>query len=153
MRGLLAAIALSSSVAACSPAIEGVDEAALADGVGRAIGDPNTCVLLVNRAAEVVWRYGTHMTCARSLPSCEGDGVTTVDALGEAAARGDKRAISCPSQADGSTTVGWASGPVVASEGAVHEPLFFAAVMEGDRALPGREIQTRLENVFADVGL
>ena len=46
-----------------------------------------------------------------------------------------------------------AAGPVRAGEGATHEPLFYAAVMEGERALPGREIKVRLENALARAGL
>ena len=155
MRGLLAAAVLSFSLAACSPAIKGVDEAALADAVGQAIGDPGTCVILVDKSAKVVWRYGTHMTCARSLPACEGGGTTTVQALANAAAQGGETAMSCDAAPDGSRTVGWASGPVPANPKAKHEPLFFSAVMEGepDRTLPGREIRARLEGVFAEVGL
>ena len=155
MRGLLAAIALPLSLAACSPSIEGVDEAALADGVGRTIGDPGTCVILVDKSAEVIWRYGTHMTCARSLPACEGGGATTVHALANAAAQGGETAMSCDAAPGGSRTVAWASGPVAAGKGAKHGPLFYAAVMEGEpnRTLPGREIRTRLEGVFAEAGL
>lgn len=154
MRGPLAA-ALLLTLAACAPAIKGVDEAALADAVGGAIGDPGTCVVLVDKSTDVVWRYGSHMTCARSLPACEGRGVTTVQALANAAVQGGETAMSCDSAPDGSRTVGWASGPVVAGKNAQHEPLFFAAVMEGesDRTLPGREIKARLESVFANAGL
>jgi hypothetical protein len=155
VRGLLAAVVLPLSLAACSPAIKGVDEAALSDAIGGAIGDPGTCVILVDKAAEVVWRYGTHMTCARSLPACEGGGTTTVQALANAAAQGGETAMSCDAAPDGSRTVGWASGAVAANPKASHEPLFYAAVMEGepDRTLPGREIKARLEGVFAEAGL
>ncbi|HEX6866520.1 MAG TPA: hypothetical protein VF122_04745 [Caulobacteraceae bacterium] len=150
MRGRLAALTLALTVSACSPAIEGVDKAVLDDAVGAAIGDFNTCVLLVNGEGDVAWRYGTRMTCARQLPACAGgDNVTTVDLLAEAAAtKGFETAISCPSKPDGSTTVGWAAGPVQARQG-----LFYAAVMEGERALPGREIKLRLENALAKAGL
>ena len=154
MRGQLAALTFALLACACSPSIEGVDEAALTDAVGSAIGDYNTCVLLVDKAGEVAWRYGTRMTCARQLPACADDGgVTTVDLLAGAAAKGFETAISCPSKPDGSTSVGWAAGPVRAGEGAPHEPRFYAAVMEGERALPGREIKVRLENALARAGL
>ena len=154
MRGQLAALTFALLACACSPSIEGVDEAALTDAVGSAIGDYNTCVLLVNGEGKVAWRYGTRMTCARQLPACAANGgVTTVDLLAEAAAKGFETATSCPSKPDGSTSVGWAAGPVKASEGATHPPLFFAAVMEGERALPGREIRLRLENALARAGL
>lgn len=153
MRGLLAAAALCLSLAACSPSIKGVDEAALADAVGSAIGDPNTCVYLVNADGDLAWRYGNYITCSRQLPSCQGGGVTTVEDVANAAIRGRETAISCDSKPDGSATVGWAGGPVVAGPNAEHEPLFYAAVMEGERTLPGREISSRLKNAFARVGL
>lgn len=149
MRGPLAALIACLAAGACSPAIEGLDEAALADAVGAAIGDPNTCVLLVKADGSVAWRYGTHMTCARELPACgEAGGTITVEALAKAASAGDERAISCPSRPDGSTSVAWATGPVPR-----REALAYAAVMEGERALPGREIKVRLESAFARAGL
>ena len=128
--------------------------AALTDAVGSAIGDYNTCVLLADAQGKVAWRYGTRLTCARQLPACAEDGgVTTVDLLAEAAAKGFETATSCPSKPDGSTSVGWAAGPVKAGEGVERQPLFYAAVMEGERALPGREIRLRLENALARAGL
>ena len=155
MRGHLAALTFALAASACSPSIEGVDNVVLEEAVGTAIGDYNTCVLLVDGGGDVAWRYGTRMTCARQLPACTADGgVTTVDLLAEAAAtRGFETNISCPSKPDGSTTVGWAAGPVKAAEGATHQPLFYAAVMEGERALPGREIRLRLENALAKAGV
>lgn len=154
MRGKIAALSLCLTVSACSPAIEGVDEADLADAVGAAIGDPNTCVMLVNADADVVWRYGNYITCARQLPSCAADGeIIVLEDLAKAAAAGDVRTISCPSRADNSADVAWASGPVEAGEGTVHEPLAYAAVMEGERALPGRVIDARLKRAFAAAGL
>jgi hypothetical protein len=154
VRGHLAALILALAVCACSPAIKGVDEAALTDAVGGAIGDPNTCVMLVNRQGDVVWQFGNYITCARELPACDrAGGVITAEDLAKAAAKGDERAISCPSRPDGSTDVAWASGPVTAGEGATHEPLAYAAVMEGERALPGREIKARLERALAEAGL
>ena len=154
MRGRIAALTLALTASACSPSI-GVDKAVLDDAVGDAIGDYNTCVLLVTGENKVAWRYGTRMTCARQLPACAADGgVTTAGLLVEAAAtKGFETAISCPSKPDGSTTVGWAAGPVPAGESATREPLFYAAVMEGERALPGREIKLRLENALTKAGL
>jgi len=154
VRGPLAALAACLSLSACSKDLPGIDDVALSDAVGRAIGDPATCVILATKAGDVAWRYGTHMTCARELPACgEAAGVTTVEALAELAAKGDERAISCPSTADGARSVGWATGVVKPSQGATHEPLVYAAVMEGERALPGREIKLRLENALAEAGL
>lgn len=153
MRGHFAALIFALIVSACAP--KGVDKAALDDSVGEAIGDYNTCVLLVNAQNNTVWRYGTRITCARQLPACnEAGGVTTIGLLAEAAAtRGFEITTSCPSKPDGSTSVGWAAGPVPKGAGATHEPLFYAAVMEGERALPGREIRLRLENALAKAGL
>jgi hypothetical protein len=154
VRGPLAALSACLALGACSKDLPGIDNAVLTDAVGRAIGDPATCVILATRSGDVAWRYGTHMTCARELPACgDGPGAITVEALAELAAKGDERAISCPSTADGSRSVGWATGPVKAGEGATHEPLVYAAVMEGERALPGREIKLRLENALARAGL
>ena len=154
MRGRFAALTLALAASACSPSIEGVDNAVLEKAVGAAIGDYNTCVLLADAQGKVAWRYGTRLTCARQLPACAEDGgVTTVDLLAEAAAKGFETATSCLSKPDGSTSVGWATGPVRAGGGAAHEPLFYAAVMEGERALPGREIKLRLENALARAGL
>ena len=155
MRGLAAAAILALTAAACAPpGPEGVDQQRLADAVGRAIGDPNTCVLMASKAdGEIVWRYGTHMTCARELPSCQGAGRITVEAVKDAAVRGEEIAISCPSLRDGSTSVGWAAGPIQASPGTQYGELVFAAVMEGERALPGREITLRLEQAFKRAGM
>ena len=154
MRGRLAALSLALAAVACGPAIEGVDETELADAVGAAIGDPNTCVMLVDAEGEVVWRYGNYITCSRQLPSCEeGGGTIVLETLAGAAAKGDERAISCPSRPDGSTDVAWATGKVEPGPGATHQPLAYAAVMEGERALPGREIKARLERAFAQAGL
>ncbi|MGE5565301.1 MAG: hypothetical protein ACM3YN_03955 [Parcubacteria group bacterium] len=154
MRGPLAALTLALALGACSPGLNGVDESALQDAVSRAIGDPATCVLLVDHSGKTLWRYGTHMTCARDLPACAKAGETqTIEDVARRAAKGEEAAISCPSSPDGLRTVGWASGPVQSSPKAKHPPLFFAAVMEGERALPGREITARLTDAFTQAGL
>lgn len=154
MRGPIAATALALAICACSPTLRGVDEAALQDAVSRAIGDPSTCVLLVNASGDTLWRYGSHMTCARTLPSCGKPGETTsIDDLARRAVKGEAVAVSCPSSPDGLRSVGWASGKVQSSPKANHPQLYFAAVMEGERTLPGREITARLTEAFSDVGL
>jgi len=154
MRGPLAALCVCLALGACSKSAPGIDDARLSDAVGAAIGDPATCVILATKSGDVAWRYGTHMTCSRALPDCsQGGGTVTVEALATLAAKGDERAISCRSVPDGSRSVGWATGPAPAAKGATHEPLVYAAVMEGERALPGREIKLRLENALADAGL
>lgn len=154
MRGPLAALAACLALGACARDIPGIDDTALSDAIGKAIGDPSTCVILATQDGDVAWRYGTHMTCARELPACDAAGTKiTVETLAKAAAKGDERAISCPSTTDGLRSVGWATGPVQAGEGKAHEPLVYAAVMEGERALPGREIKLRVENALSDAGL
>lgn len=154
MRGRFAAFALCLVAGACSPGLKGVDDSALQDAVSRAIGDPSTCVLLVDHSGKTLWRYGTHMTCARDLPACAKPGETmTIEDLAQRAAKGEEVTISCPSSPDGLRSVGWASGPVQASPNAKHPPLAFAALMEGERALPGREITARLNEAFSQAGL
>ncbi|HEX6866825.1 MAG TPA: hypothetical protein VF122_06305, partial [Caulobacteraceae bacterium] len=107
-----------------------------------------------DKGGKTVWRYGNYITCARQLPACDKDDhVMVLEDLAKAAAGGFEEAVSCPSRPDGSTDVAWASGAVVPGEGATHEPLAYAAVMEGERALPGREIQLRLKRAFAEAGL
>jgi hypothetical protein len=150
--GLFLALPL---LTACEPAPAGVDGQALLDSVGAAIGDPNTCVLLVEQGtAKTVFRYGEPSRCLRSLPDCgPAGGQTTAEALAKLAARGDDRAISCDSVADGSRRVGWATGPFVATPGSKYEPLAYAAMMEGEGALPGREIKARLEPALRKGGM
>ncbi len=60
---------------------------------------------------------------------------------------GQVRTLSCYTQADASRGVGWASGPLAA------KGLVYAAVMEGDRAFPGRMMADRLASAFKKVGL
>jgi hypothetical protein len=144
----LAAVALS----ACSPKLpEGVDEARLSETVGRAIGGPNTCVMLADKAGKVVWKAGGYITCARNLPTCAGTTATAQTVLEGAAGR-PARFASCPS-GPGVATVGWAMGLVPAGEGRPDRGLSYVAVMEGERALPGREVQERVERAFEKAGL
>lgn len=151
--GLLA-LALTSlaltSLGGCSRGLpKGVSPDRLNEAVSDAIGDPNTCVLIGKRGSgEVVWRYNTHTTCARSLPACDAPALRTVDGLLKATARdGQPRTLSCNSAPDGSRGVGWASGPLPG------HPLVYAAVMEGNRALPGRIMADKVEGAFQDAGL
>src|SRR5436190_24217014 len=73
MAGLWAALALvPAACAPTPPSGRGLDKDALDEAIAQAIGDPDTCVLLADRATRaVVYRYGEHMTCARSLPACD----------------------------------------------------------------------------------
>jgi hypothetical protein len=145
-------IAAGLVLAACSPKLpKGVDETRLAESVGRAIGGPNTCVLLANKAGKVVWTGGGYITCARNLPTC-GGATTTAQTVLEGAIGKPSRFASCPS-GPGVNTVGWAMGPVPVGAGKSDLGLSYVAVMEGERALPGREVQERVEEAFAKAGL
>ena len=60
---------------------------------------------------------------------------------------GQTRTLSCSSTADASRGVGWAAGPIPG------KGLVYAAMMEGDRAFPGRMMADRLSRSFKDAGL
>jgi len=145
-------IAAGLALTACSPKLpKGVDEQQLSNAVGRAIGGPNTCVLLADKAGKVVWTGGGYITCARNLPTCDG-ATTTAQTVLEGAIGKPARFVSCPS-GPGVNTVGWAMGPAPVGEGKPDHGLFYIAVMEGERALPGREVQARVEEAFEKAGL
>lgn len=132
---------------ACSPgAPPGVDRDVLDAQVSRAIGDPNSCLLIAKAGSgKLYYRYNTHTACDRELPSCEagGGGKTKVGRLLERAVKtGAAVQLSCDSKADGSRGVGWAAGPIAGTD------LVYAAMMEGDRAFPGRMMADRLEGAF-----
>ncbi len=152
MRAALAGLAAIVSLAGCSPSLpEGVDEQKVDSEISTAIGDPNTCVLIGQQGSgKIVYRYNTHSTCGRKLPACQGPGLQTVgDLLAATAKDGQPRATSCNSVADGSRGVGWASG-VLTGKGRGH---VYAAVMEGDRAFPGRMMAERVQDALQDAGL
>lgn len=145
---LLAAAALS--LAACAPgAPPGVDKAELDDQVSRAIGDPNTCVLIAEAdSGRVLYRYNTATACARAYPACDAPGSRELKDLLEATARdGRPRTLSCNTRADASRGVAWASGPIAGTA------YVYAAVMEGERAFPGRMMAERLDGVFRRAGV
>ena len=145
-------IAAGLVLVGCSPKLpKGVDEQQLSNAVGRAIGGPNTCVLLGNKAGKVVWTGGGYITCARNLPTC-GGATTTAQTVLEGAVGKPARFASCAS-GTGANTVGWAMGPVPVSAGKTDKGLSYVAVMEGERALPGREVGERVEEAFAKAGL
>ena len=144
------AACLALLAAACSPgAPEGVDKTTLDNAISTRIGDPNTCVLIGKvGSGEVVYRYNSNVACGRAYPSCQGGSAVTTGDLMEAVAKGEpERSVSCPTQADGSRSVGWTAGRVPGRE------LVFAAVREGDKALPGRVMADRLERAFVEAGL
>ena len=149
--GLAAALSLGA-LAACSPgAPKGVDKDTLDAAVSKAIGDQNSCLLIAEQASgKLVYRYNSHAACARQLPSCveAAPGPQSLDQLLKATLKdGQGRAMSCNSIADASRGVGWASGPIPG------KGLVYAAVMEGDRAFPGRMMAERLSDAFKDAGL
>jgi hypothetical protein len=139
------------AAAACAPnAPKGVSKDALDQAVSRAIGDPATCVLIAEQpSGKVVYRYSySHVACARSLPACDGSGTRTVDQLLAATQKdGLPRTLSCVWPNDPSKGISWASGPVPG------KALTYAALMEGQRALPGRMIAERLDDAFKSTGV
>ncbi|WP_337185960.1 hypothetical protein [Phenylobacterium sp.] len=146
--GLGAAAVLA--VAACSPsAPPGVDRDRLDSAVSRAVGDPNTCVLIGEAGGgRQLYRYNTHTACERELPSCEGAGsLKAADLLRRVARDGRAVMTSCNTVSDASRGVGWAAGPIEGTR------FVYAAVMEGDRAFPGRMMADRLEGVFRRAGV
>jgi hypothetical protein len=147
----LAALVLAAALAACSPgAPKGVDKDALDAAVSRAIGDPDSCLLIAEQqTGKLVYRYNTHTACARALPACGPQpGTQTIDELLKATrSDGQTRTLSCSSTADASRGVGWAAGPIPG------KGLVYAAMMEGNRAFPGRMMADRLSRAFHDVGL
>ena len=145
----LAALAFLLLTACAPTAPQGVEQQALDEAVARAIGDPSTCVLILEPGkTKPVYRYNKLMICERAWPDCKGGGLRTAkDLLAMTARDGQARTESCFTNPDGSRAVGWASGPI---EG---KALVYAAVMEGDRALPGRIMAERLAAAFRKAGL
>ena len=148
---LLVAAGIGAGLGACTPkSAQGLQTSQLDNQVAAAIGDPTTCLLLADRASgKVVYRYGTDFNCARALPACDLAGVTTAKAALQYAARPGGRMASCASLPDGSRQVGWAEGRVQSAK----RDLTYSAVMEGERALPGHEINARLFDAFQKAGL
>jgi len=149
-RALIGCALLVLAGACTPPSGRGLNHDALDNAIGRAIGDPATCVLVADRASgTVVYRYGDSLECDRSLPRCDGPGTMTVQDALALATRPGGRLTSCPSNADGSRTVGWAAARVPNTK----RDLIYSAVMEGERALPGQEISARLADAFANAGV
>jgi hypothetical protein len=142
----------SACLAACNrgPQEPALQTDVLTAQIETSIGDPNTCVLIVDRATgKTVYSYNDGFDCVRGLPACDRHGYLSArQALALAATPGG-RETSCPSVPDGSRMVGWAEGKVPSSK---HD-FIYSAVMEGDRALPGHEMAARLEENFANAGL
>jgi hypothetical protein len=123
---------------------------ALDRAIGEAIGDPNTCLLLADRASgKVIYRYGAPFNCIRGLPACDRPGfISAKQAVVLAETPGGRKA-SCPSNADGSRMVGWAEGRATSRT----RDLVYSAMMEGQTALPGHEMNARLYDAFQKAGL
>ena len=150
MRRAILPCAIAALVAACAPppSATALNNNALDNAIARAVGDPSTCVLLADRASEaVVYRYGSNFNCSRALPACDRPGTLSADSALSLAAAG--RFASCPSLPDGSRTVGWAEARVPHTR----RDLVYSAVMEGQNALPGHEINARLADAFSSAGV
>ena len=150
-RGALVVLA-AAGLSACSPKLPaGIDESVLTQSVGRQIGSPSTCVVIADASGKLVWRGGGYITCSRNLRSCDG-GQTTAEQLLKANLGKPARFLSCASGGPAGATVGWAIGPVPTGAGKPPRGLTYVAVMEGDKALPGLEIQDRVERAFKKAG-
>jgi len=145
------ALAAALVLAACGPRSgQGLRTNQLDTQIAAAIGDPSTCVLLADaRTGQVVYRYGDDFNCVRALPACDSAGSLNAHAALRFASQPGGRMASCASLPDGSRTVGWAEGRVNSTK----RDLVFSAVMEGQRALPGHEINARLYDAFQKAGL
>jgi hypothetical protein len=121
-----------------------VDRDALDAAVSRAIGDPNSCLLIAAKGSgRVLYRYNSSTTCNREQPVCYAPGkAKPLRLLETTAADGRPRTFSCDTLADASRGVSWASGPIAGTD------LVYAAVMEGPRAFPGRMMADRLDGAF-----
>jgi len=129
-------------LAGCSPKLpDGVDDHALQQAVADSVGDASTCVVLSDmKTGRKVWSQGALTACTADWPACTKPGRQTVEDLARETAKGTVVKTGCES-------VSWAAGPIGDSG------LAYAAVMRGERALPGMEIARRLEGVFANAGL
>ena len=150
-----AAFAATAILSACSPpgggAGNGLPSGQLDNQIAAAIGDPTTCVLIADAASgRVLYSYGAAFNCSRGLPACDAQGVLNARSALQFATRPGGRFASCNSLPDGSRTVGWAEAPV---QSAKRNNLVYSAVMEGQRALPGREMNARLYDAFQKAGL
>lgn len=147
-----ALLAAATALVACTPqSVRGVRDSRLDTQIARAIGDPSTCVLLADRrTGKVVYRYGDDFNCARALAACDRPGTLNAHTALQFAGEPGGRMASCASTPDGSRTVGWAEGAV---QSATQGDLVYSAVMEGERALPGHEMNARLFDAFQKAGL
>jgi hypothetical protein len=146
-----AILSLAALAAGCAPPLpRGVDPLALEAALDDAVGDPNTCVLVGQaRTGRLVWRYGSHGTCGKVWPACNGVEARTVEGLLRTAGReGAEIRASCPSNADRSRSVAWAAGPVPGQP-----DLVFTAVMEGAKTPPGVVVGDKVRSALQRGGL
>lgn len=144
-------LAVLLAVCACAPRGSRLPSDALDAGIGQAIGDPTTCVIIADRAShKILYSYNAGFDCVRGLPACDRPGFLTAKQALALADTPAGRDASCNSNPDGSRTVGWAEGRIASAKG---RDLIYSAVMEGQRALPGHEMAARLADVFANAGL
>jgi len=128
----------------------GLPTAALDKAIGNAIGDPTTCVIIADRTTrKTLYTYGQAFNCERGMPACDRAGAMSAKGALALADTAGGRHASCPSNADASRNVGWAEGRVRSKK----SDWIYSAVMEGDRALPGEEMASRLADAFQTVGL
>jgi hypothetical protein len=145
------ALAILAGVCACTPkADRGLHDTQLDNQIAAAIGDPSTCLLLADaKTGQVIYRYGTDFNCSRALPACDAAGTLNAKTALQYATKPGGRLASCASVPDGSRQVGWAAGPAPSTK----RNLIYSAVMEGERALPGHEMNARLYDAFQKAGL
>ena len=153
------AVLLTAVLSACSPSGGkasgggggGLPSTQLDNQIAAAIGDPTTCVLIADAAtSKVLYRYGDDFNCARGLPACDSPALINAKTALQLASKPGGHFASCNSLADGSRQVGWAEGPIQSVAG---RNLVYSAVMEGQRALPGHEMNARLFDAFSKAGL
>ncbi len=145
--GVAVALALGACAKSGAGGGAGLPSDALETAIGGTIGDPTTCVLVVDQAShKTLYQYGQSFNCARPYPACDRPGSLTAKTAIPLAANGG-RAASCVLPSGDS--VGWAEGPTAVPK----RSLMYSAVMSGPRALPGHEIAARLADVFSNVGL
>jgi hypothetical protein len=149
---LVGALAFLGLTACNNQTVKGppVQSDVLTAQIETSIGDPNTCVLIVDQATgKTVYSYNDGFDCVRGLPACDRPGYLSARQALKFAALPSGREVSCPSVPDGSRMVGWAEGKVPSTK----HNFIYSAVMEGETAMPGHEIAARLEENFANAGL
>ncbi len=147
---LLCALALGGCGKSGGAAAPRLPSDALEPAIGAAIGDPTTCVLIVDPASgKTLYQYGQSFNCARPYPACDRPGTLNARTALALAATPGGRGASCPLPGDSGNSVGWAEGTIAGGR----RPMIYSAVMDGPRALPGHEMAARLADVFANLSL